>query len=98
VLASHPSVVDCAVFGIPDEMNGEAVMAVVQPTPDAMPERELKAALLTFLGEHVSAAKIPRRLELVAQLPRDETGKLQKRRLREQYVTRMPAAAEAAAV
>jgi long-chain acyl-CoA synthetase len=91
-LAAHPGVVDSAVFGIPDAGTGEAVMAVVQPATNAPPADALKADLVRFLSERVSMTKIPRRIEVVPELPRDGTGKLQKRRLRGRYVP-APAAA-----
>jgi long-chain acyl-CoA synthetase len=64
-------VADCAVFGVPDEVAGEAIVALIQPTADAPPERECKAAIRRRLAEHLSAIKHPRYLELVRELPRD---------------------------
>jgi len=86
VLVLHPHVADCAVFGVPDALTGEAIMAVIQPAPSAPPARELRSAITQFLREHLSIVKIPRYMEWVPELPRDATGKLQKRRLRERYV------------
>lgn len=86
VLARHPQVADCAVFGIPDEVTGEAVVALVQRVAGAPTDRELRSSISGLLHEHLSVVKHPRYLEFVAQLPRDDTGKLKKRRLREQYL------------
>jgi long-chain acyl-CoA synthetase len=85
VLILHPHVADCAVFGVPDALTGEAIMAVIQPAATAPALRELKAAVTQFLGEHLSVVKIPRFIELVPELARDATGKLQKRHLRERF-------------
>jgi long-chain acyl-CoA synthetase len=85
VLAAHAKVADCAVFGIPDELTGEAVMAVVEPVASVAPDRALRMELLRFLAQRLSAGMVPRRLVFTSRLPREETGKLQKRRLRELY-------------
>jgi long-chain acyl-CoA synthetase len=84
-LALHPQVADCAVFGVPDELTGEAIMAVVQPVQTAVAGSELRSQILSHLAQRLSAAKLPRFVVFVGQLPREATGKLQKRRLREQY-------------
>ena len=85
VLVRHDKVVDCAVFGVPDALMGEAVMAVVQPAPSAIADPRFRAELLRFVGRHLSATKVPRHLVLTPELPREPTGKVQKRRLREIY-------------
>jgi long-chain acyl-CoA synthetase len=75
-------VADCAVFGMPDDEFGEAVMAVVQPEP----ARSLDVAQLTeALSQRLSRYKVPRRIEVRTDLPREETGKIRKRLLREEY-------------
>lgn len=84
VLARLPGVRDCAVFGIPDPEYGEALLAQIEP----MPGRELSAeAVLQHLREHLAGYKVPRLIEFVAALPRDDNGKVAKRRLREPYWT-----------
>jgi long-chain acyl-CoA synthetase len=81
-LAKMPGVADCAVFGIPDEEFGEAVCAVVQPMPEArLSEADVKA----WLRAHVAGYKVPRRVELAAELPREDSGKIFKRKLREPF-------------
>ena len=77
-----PGVADCAVFGIPDEEYGESVCAVVQPTPGA----ELgQAEVQAFLRERMAGYKVPRRVEFHADLPREDSGKIFKRKLRDPF-------------
>jgi long-chain acyl-CoA synthetase len=73
---------DCAVFGIPDAEFGEKLMAVVEP----MEGRSLSpAALQAELAHHLAAYKVPRLIEFRRDLPREDSGKIFKRRLREPY-------------
>ncbi len=85
VLFSHPKVGDAAVFGIPDEDWGEQVKAVVEPAPGAVPGPEFERELLAYLRERLAHYKCPRSVDFVPQLPRDPSGKLYKRRLRDPY-------------
>jgi len=81
-LAKMPGVADCAVFGIPDEEFGEAVCAYVQP----LPGHELsEQAVKTWLRANVAGYKVPKRVELAAELPREDSGKIFKRKLREPF-------------
>ena len=81
-LMKMPGVADCGVFGIPDEEFGEAVCAAVQPAPDVeLGEAEVRA----FLRGCVAGYKIPRRVDFHAQLPREDSGKIFKRKLREPF-------------
>ena len=84
VLADHPEVVDSAVFGLPDEKMGQRVHALVELRPDATVTEE---ELLTFLGERLAKFKLPRSVELVAELPREPSGKVLKRQLREERLS-----------
>ena len=86
LLVQHPAVLDCAVFGIPDPLMGEAVCAAVQPAPGVNADATTTEALVAFLRERLSVAKIPRKIEYVDSLPRDPNGKLYKRLLREKYL------------
>jgi len=81
-LAKMPGVADCAVFGIPDEEFGEAVCAYVQPMPGQdLSESDVK----TWLRGQVAGYKVPKRVELAAELPREDSGKIFKRKLREPF-------------
>jgi long-chain acyl-CoA synthetase len=82
VLQNVDGVYDCAVFGVPDAEFGESLCAVIQPQPDtAMDAESVQAALRQQLASY----KVPRRIEFSDDVPRDESGKLFKRKLRERY-------------
>jgi long-chain acyl-CoA synthetase len=73
---------DCAVFGIPDEEFGEALMAVVEPQPGVTLDiATVRAELKTSLADY----KVPKHVEIQANLPREDSGKIFKRRLRDPY-------------
>jgi long-chain acyl-CoA synthetase len=81
-LHKMPGVADCAVFGIPDEEYGEAVCAVVQAQPGgALTERDVRA----YLRAQMAGYKVPKRVEFQADLPREDSGKIFKRKLREPF-------------
>jgi long-chain acyl-CoA synthetase len=81
-LHKMPGVADCGVFGIPDEEFGEAVCAVVQPMPGAeLTESEVRA----YLRERMAGYKAPKRVDFHAELPREDSGKIFKRKLREPF-------------
>ena len=82
VLSSHPKIVDCAVFGVPDAEYGEALMAVVQLRDGAVVSPE---SIQEFTRQRLASFKVPRVIELWAELPRDASGKIPKRRLRDPY-------------
>jgi long-chain acyl-CoA synthetase len=82
VLITMPEIADCAVFGIPDAEFGEALAAHVQPHNGAAIERD---TVRTFLKERIADYKVPRVIEFSDALPREESGKIFKRRLRDPY-------------
>src|SRR5687768_13964931 len=88
LLVTHPKVADAAVIGAPDPDMGEKVVAVVQPLDmtDATPEfaEELKA----YLAPQLSKVKMPKQIDFCEALPREQTGKLYKRLLRDEYWAR----------
>jgi acyl-CoA synthetase (AMP-forming)/AMP-acid ligase II len=81
VLQEHPAIVDVAVIGVPDAKWGEALLAVCVCRGDAPSQDELVAFCRSRLGGY----KIPRSYEFVQQLPRNPSGKVLKRVLREPY-------------
>ena len=84
-LVSHPLVVDAAVFGVPDDVMGQSVMAVVQPTEPSRAGDALAAELIEWLRQRLAHFKCPRSIEFEEQLPRTDAGKLYKRPLIQKY-------------
>jgi long-chain acyl-CoA synthetase len=78
VLYTHDAVVDCAVFGVPDDRSGEALKAVVELRTPVPPD-----ALLAHVRAKLADFKVPRHVEVVDELPRHPNGKVMKRLLRE---------------
>jgi long-chain acyl-CoA synthetase len=77
-----PGVHDCAVFGIPDDEFGEALMAVLEPVSGVTLDiADIRARLKTSLADY----KVPKHLEILKNLPREDSGKIFKRRLRDPY-------------
>ncbi|WP_296678325.1 acyl-CoA synthetase [Novosphingobium sp.] len=85
LLVTHPKVADAAVIGAPDADMGERVVAVVQPLDMTQAGPELAAELSDYLGTQLSRVKMPRQIDFREQLPRELTGKLYKRLLRDEY-------------
>jgi long-chain acyl-CoA synthetase len=78
-LHKMPGVNDCAVFGIPDEEFGEQICAIVQKLPGA---EITDAGVRAFLRERIAGYKVPKRVEFRNDLPREDSGKIFKRKLR----------------
>jgi long-chain acyl-CoA synthetase len=82
VLLGLAGVNDCAVFGIPDAEFGEKLMAVVEPMDGgAVSAEDVRA----YLRRHLADYKVPRAIEIGHDLPREDSGKIFKRRLRDPY-------------
>lgn len=79
VLDARPEVAESAVIGVPHPDLGEGVLALVVPAPGAAPD---PAALAEAAAAHLARFKQPRQILLVAQLPRNTMGKVQKSQLR----------------
>ena len=82
VLAEHPQVQDVAVIGVPDERWGEVPKAVVVAAPGATVDTE---QLLAWCRERLASFKCPKSVDVVAELPRNPTGKILKKDLRKPY-------------
>jgi bile acid-coenzyme A ligase len=79
-LQEHPDVRSCAVIGLPDEDKGNRIHAIVEADPADVTE----AGLLAFLGERLARYKLPRTVELVDDVLRDDAGKVRRSELRRQ--------------
>lgn len=91
LLVTHPKVADVAVIGAPDPDMGERVVAVVQPADITTAGPALADELLAWLAPQLSRVKLPRQIDFRADLPREPTGKLFKRLLRDEYRAAAPA-------
>jgi long-chain acyl-CoA synthetase len=81
-LHGMPGVHDCAVFGVPSDEFGEALAAAVQPEPGASLDAE---SVRAWLAARIASYKVPRVVEFRDALPREDSGKIFKRKLREPY-------------
>lgn len=81
-LTQYPGVADCAVFGVPDAEFGERLLGLIQPAADA----DINVQdLMQWLSTRIARYKVPRELLLRPALPRDDNGKIAKRRLRAEF-------------
>ena len=85
VFLMHPKVADVAVFGIPNDEWGEEVKAVIELNNNQNPSDQISSELMSFAQENLAKMKLPRSIDFIKKLPRDENGKLYKRRLRDPY-------------
>ena len=88
VLAMHPGVLECAVVGVPDTGSGEAVKAFVVRRDPALTEQEL----MKFAAEQLTGYKRPKFIEFRDELPKTNVGKILRRALRDEAISKQKAA------
>jgi acyl-CoA synthetase (AMP-forming)/AMP-acid ligase II len=80
VIAEHPAVSEVAVIGVPDERWGESVKAVV-----SLEGEVTEAEIIAYARERLAAYKCPKTVDVVDELPRNPTGKILKKDLRQPH-------------
>ena len=84
-ILTNPKVADAAVFGIPDDDWGEQIKAVIELAPGVEPSDALAEEILEYLRPRLAKYKWPKTIDFSDALPREPTGKLLKRKLRDPY-------------
>jgi acyl-coenzyme A synthetase/AMP-(fatty) acid ligase len=82
---SHPAVAEAVSFGIPDPKYGEVVGAVVTPKPGHLIHSD---ELFSFVKLKIASFKVPVKLFISTQIPKNSTGKIQRRLVAEHYLGR----------
>ena len=81
-LLPHPAVSECGVVGIPDEARGMLVKAFIVPADGFQASEQLAGELQEFTKQTIAPYKYPRVVEFIAELPKTQTGKIQRHKLR----------------
>jgi acyl-CoA synthetase (AMP-forming)/AMP-acid ligase II len=84
-LIQHPKVADVAVFGVPHAEMGEEVKAVVQLVDFSQANAATEKELIAYCRSKISHIKCPKSIDFEKDLPREETGKLKKRLIKDRY-------------
>ena len=79
---SHPSVLECAITGVPDELRGQIVKATIVLAKGFEPSEELKKDIQNHVKHETAPYKYPRMIEFVEELPKTISGKIQRKIIR----------------
>ncbi|MEJ6067827.1 AMP-binding protein, partial [Psychrobacter sp. 16-Bac2893] len=86
VMLDCDGIIDCAVIGIPDENQGEAVKIYVVPADNNVTKNSIKE----FALDNMTGYKCPRHIEFVTELPKSNVGKVLRQKLREKHMIDNP--------
>ncbi|MGI2329408.1 fatty acid--CoA ligase family protein [Planococcus sp. YIM B11945] len=84
VLFAHPGVLEAAVVGLPDSNFGEAVHAYVVLKDSSLTEADIEA----YCAKHLAKYKVPKHYEILAELPKNTTGKILRRSLKDKALSK----------
>jgi len=82
VIMEHPSVLECAVTGVPDPVRGQIVKATIVLAKGYQPSEELKKEIQDYVKTHTAPYKYPRIIEFVEELPKTISGKIRRTEIR----------------
>jgi acetyl-CoA synthetase len=85
-LMAHPLVLEAAAIGVPDEIKGEAIVAFVVTKPGAAVTPAALESMAACVDENLGPAFRPRAIEVVAELPKTQSGKVVRRLIRQSYL------------
>ena len=86
VMLDCKGIIECAVIGVPDEHQGEAVKIYIVPADNNVTKEDIKE----FAIDNLTGYKCPRHIEFVSELPKSDVGKILRQKLREKHMSDNP--------